>query len=178
MQEDKITVKINPPENKTSTLSDLYTTKELRPMQKHPIPIYRGTESNIEVLITNHGIGHDFPGGAIDQSEAWVDFRVYDANKKLIHSSGHLTKNHEISKGTTIYKEIPVDREGKDVWRHDLFNMVGKAYLNTIPSGDKDFINYAFYVPDWASSPLTISSALKYRTLNPRYLKWVNKKTK
>ena len=176
LQQDKVDITIVPPENPLTEQSRLFVATDIRSKQKYPVAMYRGTSKKITVLVSNQGVGHNFPGGTIDLNEAWIDLKVYDGSQKLITSSGDLLPSGAIEPTATVYKEVAIDRYGKEVWRHDLFNMVGRSYVNVIPSGTTDIIEYEVNVPDWATSPLTISATLKYRKFNQKYLDWVNLK--
>ncbi len=174
LQKDKISLTIEPPEDRMSIQSELYLSTELRAQNKFPIALYRGTKNKVTLLISNHGVGHNFPGGSIDLNEAWIELKIFDGNQKLIQSSGELDGNGNIEPTATVYKEVAIDRHGKEVWRHDLFNMVGRSYINVIPSGKTDIVEYILDIPDWAVSPINIQAVLKFRKLNQRYLDWVN----
>ncbi len=174
LQQDKIQLSIEPPEDEQAKQSALYLKAELRNQHKYPVAMYRGEHKKIKVLLTNQGVGHSFPGGTIDLNEAWIDFKVYDGQQRLVTSSGQLQTDGALGADTVVYKEIAIDRYGKEVWRHDLFNMVGRSYVNVIPAGSTDVVEFDLTVPDWAISPLTISATLKFRKLNQKYLDWVN----
>ena len=174
LQQDKINLTIEPPEDKLSRQNSLYVTSDQRAVQNYPVALYRGNKAKITVLVSNQGVGHNFPGGAIDLNEAWIDFDIYDGAGQLVFSRGALKENGELDPLATVYKEVAVDRFGKEVWRHDLFNMVGRSYVNVIPAGSTDIVNFEFDIPDWATSPLTISATLKIRMLNQKYHDWVN----
>jgi len=174
LQQDKISITIDPPQNHSSIQSDLYLSPNLRARNKFPVALYRGSQNKIMLLVSNYGVGHNFPGGTIDLNEAWIELKVYDGNQKLIKSSGHLSKNGHIENTATVYKEVAIDRHGQEVWRHDLFNMVGRSYINIIPAGETDTVEYNLNIPDWAVSPINIQATLKFRKLNQRYLNWVN----
>lgn len=176
LQQDKVAIYIEPPENQTSQETDLFVSLDAGAQRKPPVSFIRGKENQVKILVSNNGVGHNFPAGTIDLSEAWIEFKVLDAEKNEIFSSGHLLDGGEIESSATVYKEVAVDRFGKEVWRHDLFNMVGKSYVNVIPAGGIDAVDYKFQIPDWALSPIHLSATLKYRKFNPRYFNWVNEK--
>lgn len=176
LQQDKVVLTIEPPENALAQQSKLFVSSVIRSKQKYPVAMYRGSTTKITLLVSNQGVGHNFPGGSIDLNEAWIDFKVYDGEQRLIKSSGDILDDGRIEPSATVYKETAIDRFGKEVWRHDLFNMVGRSYVNVIPSGTTDIVEYQVKVPDWATSPLTISATLKFRKLNQKYLDWVNLK--
>ncbi|CZF78175.1 hypothetical protein GCE9029_00676 [Grimontia celer] len=176
LQQDKVSIYIEPPENNTSQETDLFVSLDAGAKRKPPVSFIRGNENQVRILVSNNGVGHNFPAGTIDLSESWIEFKVLDAEKNEIFSSGHLLEGGEIENSATVYKEVAVDRFGKEVWRHDLFNMVGKSFVNVIPAGGIDTVDYQFKIPDWALSPIHLSATLKYRKFNPKYFNWVNEK--
>jgi len=178
LQQDKISITIEPPEDAIAKQSELYVSTPLRSEQKYPVALYRNHSKKIRLLVSNQGVGHDFPGGTIDLNEAWIEFKVFDGHQKLIMASGELQDNGYVDPTAVIYKEIPIDRHGKAVWRHDLFNMVGRSYINVIPAGSTDIVEYELNIPDWATSPVSISATLKFRKLNQKYFNWVIKNQK
>lgn len=173
LQQDKVSIYIVPPEDKRAQKSVLYVNPHTGVDDKHPIALYRGETSQIRVLVNNHGVGHNFPAGTIDLTEAWVQIKVLDGNGQLVFSSGELEEDGSIQSGSTVYKEVALNRHGEEVWKHDLFNMVGRSYVNVIPAGATDVIEYSMQIPDWAVSPLNLTATLKFRKLNQRYQNWV-----
>ncbi len=176
LQQDKVSITIEPPEDNIAKQNTLFVSANLRSEQKYPIALYRNTAKKIRLLVTNQGVGHNFPGGTIDLNEAWIEFKVFDGQQKLITANGELQDDGAVDPDAVIYKEIAIDRFGKEVWRHDLFNMVGRSYVNVIPAGSTDIVEYEVNVPDWATSPVTISATLKFRKFNQRYFNWVKEK--
>ncbi|WP_281556418.1 multiheme c-type cytochrome [Thalassomonas sp. RHCl1] len=174
LQQDKVNLTIAPPKDKLSRQSFFYAGSEQSTGANYPVAFYRGEQAQITLLVSNHGVGHNFPGGAIALKEAWIDLDIYDGAGLLVYSRGDLLANGEIEPLATVYKEVAIDRFGKEVWRHDLFDIVGRSYLNVIPSGSTDIVKFEFDIPDWATSPLSISATLKLRKLNQKYHDWVN----
>ena len=117
-------------------------------------------------------VGHNFPAGTTDLKQAWVYLKINDANNKTLFESGTINKDGFLDKSSHIYRTIPVDRYGKEVWKHNLFEMIGDTYKKLIPPGKSDIVKYKFEVPYWAQGPLSVTTALKFRKLNQRYAKW------
>jgi hypothetical protein len=176
LQQDKMSITIEPPEDYSAKQNSLFVSAELRSSQKYPVALYRNTSKKIRLLVTNQGVGHNFPGGSIDLNEAWIEFKVFDGRQKLISANGELQPGGSIDPLATVYKEVAIDRYGNEVWRHDLFNMIGRSYINVIPAGSTDIVEYELTIPDWATSPISISATLRFRKLNQRYYNWVIEK--
>ena len=133
---------------------------------------YLGEAVDLTTIVTNVGVGHDFPGGTTDINEAWVHLRVVDAQNDVVFESGGLTEHNDVDPKAHFYRTLAVDRHGKHVWRHDLFNMVGDSYRKVIPAGASDVVTYSFKIPAWVKSPLAVSATVRYRKFNNRYARW------
>jgi len=146
--------------------------QSLRQNRETPTYHYLGETLQLNLVISNTGVGHDFPAGTIDINEAWVSLVVRDVEGRTIFQSGDVNENDELDQSAHSYLSIPVNRQGKAVWRHDLFNMIGETFRNVIRAGESDLASYTFEIPFWAKGPLIIDASLKYRKLNTRYAKW------
>jgi hypothetical protein len=175
LQSDKMRVSIETP-NRPDAVQNLQALDEnLRGFGEAPYYYYLGETAEIDVVVSNIGVGHDFPGGTIDINQAWLDFVVMDAEDRLVYQSGFIDDNNFVEPSANLYHSIAVDRTGKHVWKHDLFNMVGESFRRVIKAGASDIVKFSFEVPSWAKSPLTITSTLKYRKLNQKYALWALK---
>ena len=173
LQKNKMQVHIEKPVRKDATQNRLALTEAIRADSDTPAYYYLGELAQINVVVTNRGVGHNFPGGTIDVNEAWIDFSVTDAKGNEIFRSGALVNEHrDVDPEAKFYRSLPVDKSGKHVWKHDLFNMVGHAEKSVIPAGSADIETYTFRIPVWAKGPLAVSARLRYRKLNNEYAQW------
>ena len=172
LQSNKVSLSIEKPVRKDATHNSLYIDEKIRAQQETPYFLYLGETENIKLTITNLLVGHNFPGGTTDINQVWVYFRVSDAGNQTIYESGSLNSNKEVDPSAHFYRTVPIDKNGAEVWRHDLFNKTGESYRNVIPAGETDVIEYPFKVPFWAKGPLKITALLKYRKFNQRYARW------
>jgi uncharacterized membrane protein len=172
LQSNKMRVSIDPPSRADAVQDRMFIDESLRDTTEAPNFYYIGETANINVVVSNLGVGHNFPGGTIDINQAWVEFRVEDVEGTTVYASGLVDSEGYVDKQAYFYKSVPVDRNGKEVWRHDLFNMVGESFRRVIRSGESDVVNFSFPIPPHAKSPLIITATLKYRKLNNRYAKW------
>lgn len=172
LQSNKVRISIEPPHRKDATQSAQYIDESLRATTETPAYFYLNESAEIRIVVTNRGVGHNFPGGTVDINQAWLELLVSDAKGKLIYHSGFLQDDKTVDPKAYFYRSQPIDRFGNEIWRHDLFNRVGETYKNIIRSGESDLVTYNFAVPAWAQSPVTITAVLKYRKFNQRYAKW------
>jgi hypothetical protein len=175
LRSNRLRISIDPP-SRADAVQDLRALdEELRDFEESPYYYYLEEEAQIRVAVSNHGVGHAFPGGTIDINEAWVEFLVMDASGEVVFESGGIDASNNVDPNAHFYRSLPIDRSGSLVWRHDLFNMVGESFRRVVPPGKSDLAEYKFRVPAWAKSPLTLSATLKYRKLNDRYARWALK---
>lgn len=175
LRADQMRISIDRPNRTDATESARHVDPNLIESTEAPAYFYLGENVTLKVAVTNAQVGHAFPGGTSDINEAWIHFLVKDGQGRKIYESGYLDQNNNVEENAYFYKSIPIDRTGKEVWRHDLFNMVGDSFKRIIPPGGTDVASYSFKVPDDAKGPLIASVGLKYRKLNNRYAKWALK---
>lgn len=173
LQQNKMRISIDEPRRKVNTESRLTVEQALKLHSETPYFAYLGETIPLNVLITNIGVGHDFPGGAIDLNEAWLHLEILDAQNRQVFISGELLADKTVDPQAIFYKATAINRHGREVWRHDLFNMTGESYRNVIKAGQTDRVEYQLTIPAWAKSPITAYATLKYRKLNRRYSDWV-----
>ena len=98
-----------------------------------------------------------------------------DAQGRLLYESGAVDETNAVDPSAHFYRTIPLDRNGQNVWRHDLFNMVGDNYKKVIPAGGADVAEYSFSIPSWTKGSIVVSAVLRYRKFNNRYARWALK---
>lgn len=175
MQGNKMRVSIEEPNRNDATQNQHALDESLRGFGEAPYYYYLGEQATISVVVSNIGVGHDFPGGTIDINQAWLAFTVVDAEDRVIYQSGAVNEQKFVDPNAHFYHSITIDRFGNHVWRHDLFNMVGDSFRRVVPAGGSDVVRYSFDIPGWAKSPLTVTGVLKYRKLNQKYALWALK---
>jgi len=176
LQGDKVRISFERPARTEAVESTIPIPANTSIKKEAPPYFYFGEPASLTVVVTNVGVGHDFPGGTTDINEAWIHLRVVDAEQNVVFESGALTAENDVDPGAQFYRTIAIDRSGKHVWRHDLFNMVGDSYKKMIPAGESDVVSYDLSVPAWAKSPLSASATVRYRKLNNKYARWVLKR--
>lgn len=177
LQSNKMRVSIDSPERKDAVQTELALNEKLRNQTETPYFYYLGETAKLRVTVNNLGVGHDFPGGTTDINEAWLAFSVTDASNKLIYESGFVLPSNDVDPNAHFYRALAIDRAGKHVWKHDLFNRIGESYKKVIPSGKSDVKDYEFAIPAWAKTPITVTATLKYRKLNDQYARWALKES-
>ena len=172
LQSNKLRLSIDTPNRSDAVQTEYPLDPSVRGTDEAPYYYYLGETAEISLVVSNVGVGHDFPGGTTDINQAWIEFLVTDAEGRPLYQSGQLDDQLQVDPGAYFYRAQAVDRHGALVWRHDLFNMIGNSFKRVIKAGESDIVRYRFAVPAWAKSPLVVSSSLQYRKLNQRYARW------
>jgi len=131
----------------------------------------------IHTSVSSNRIGHNFPAGTVDLNEPWLELVVNDANDREVYASGKLNKHNQVDPSAHFYFSSLVNRQGKRVWKHDLFNAIGESYVNLLAPGKADIKTYEFVVPEWATKPLKANARLRYRKFNHDYSSWALENT-
>jgi hypothetical protein len=112
-----------------------------------PASVRPGQPVDLQVLITNNKVGHDFPTGPLDIIQSWVEIVVRDQNGDTVYETGQRDARHFIHPGSFIFKAEPVDQYGKLIDRHNLWEMVGVRYRRSMFPGQSDRAEFSFNCP-------------------------------
>ena len=175
LQTNKIRITIEKPHRHDATQSEKYVNEYLRANTETPAYYYLNEQASIQVIVTNAGVGHDFPGGAKEISEVWLEIIVTDATGQRIFQSGGLLEDLQVDPQAYFYGLAPQNLEGSGLAEHEVVHQSAGKTIKVIPPGKSDVVSYKFYIPGWTKSPITISAVLKYRELRENYAKWALK---
>ena len=109
-----------------------------------PDQVEPGQSIEIAVRIINNKTGHDFPTGPLDIIQAWIELEVVDAKGTQVFHTGKLNEKNYIEEETFMFKAEPVDRYGKLIDRHNLWEMVGVRFKRSLFPGGEQLTNYTF----------------------------------
>ena len=153
-----------------------------------------GETVSMQVVVTNHKAGHDFPTGPLDIIQSWVEIEVTDADGKVIHQSGSVDDKGYLSEGAFVFKAEGIDRQGNLIDRHNLWEMVGARFKRALFPGYPDSAEFEFQcpsaisrsteplppvhgaevaVPEGIRGPLTVNARLRYRKVDQTLIDFV-----
>lgn len=121
-----------------------------------------GDEVLIDVSITNTGAGHNIPTGVSEIREMWLEVTVTDANGNSIYNAGNVDIDGNIVDAKQIYNNILGDSDGKETKSFWL----AESILEDNRIGPKETVTeqHSFVLPENAVYPVTVETALKYRS--------------
>lgn len=133
----------------------------------------------LDVVARNVGVGHNFPAGYPDLTEAWVEVTVRDAAGRTILSNGVLDNSSSVApRDAHVYGALLLDRSGNVIIHHTLADQVTTAYQRSIGAGESDVARYRFVIPKTAQegpgkrAGLVITARLLVRSVRPDYAAW------
>jgi len=112
-----------------------------------PETVYPGEEVAVQLILTNNKTGHGFPTGPMDIIRSWVELTVVDEQGNVVYESGKLDAQGRMNPDAVIFKAEGIDREGKSIDRHNLWEMVGAQYKRVLFPGMADSAMYTFFCP-------------------------------
>jgi hypothetical protein len=156
-----------------------------------PDSVRPGEKVEVKVVITNNKTGHGFPTGPLDIIRSWVELTVVDAQGQVIHESGKPDKQGKMNEDAMVFKAEGIDRYGKDIDRHNLWEMVGARFKRAMFPGMSDSDTFSFTCPGFSapavpetktetvqqsfkapgdSEELRVAAALKYQKADAEFL--------
>jgi len=113
-----------------------------------PESVQSGEEVAVQLVLTNNKTGHGFPTGPMDIIRSWVEITVWDDSGTVVYESGKPDAEGRMNPDAVIFKAEGIDREGKLIDRHNLWEMVGAQYKRVLFPGMSDTATYRFLCPD------------------------------
>lgn len=132
-----------------------------------------GDEITVDLVIQNRGIGHSLVPEQRDFYESWVEFTASDAKGKVLFHSGSLDGEGVLDPAAHSYTNRLIDRSGKSLFLHQVWNARLKTYDNTILPGRSDLVRYRFRLPERFSRPVALSAVVHYRRFRQRYTDYI-----
>ena len=145
----------------------------------------RGAEVGLRVVTTNRKAGHNFITGPLDFVRAWVHLRVIDAEDGVVAEWGAIDpKTRRITdtgdtthapgnsrrEGTMVLEATPLDAEGNELVRHELWKKAGGKGERVIFPQYADTHAFSFTIPIDAAGPLRIEANLDFRRYRQEFL--------
>lgn len=106
-----------------------------------------GEKVPVQVVVTSHKVGHDFPTGPLDIIQSWVELTVTDARGAVVFRSGEVDDRGYLTEGAFIFKAEGIDRQGNLIDKHNLWEMVGARFKRSLFPGFSDTAEYRFTCP-------------------------------
>lgn len=128
-----------------------------------------GEPLQLDVVVRNEGIGHDFPTGMPDLQESWLEVTLQDRSGRTRLVSGRVTPGSPLAKAHS-YRLVARDRDQRPVLHGNLDEMVSVAEWRRIPSGSADVARFAFQAPAGGIGRVRVRLLRRRR---PDFNRWV-----
>ncbi|MEW6733191.1 MAG: tetratricopeptide repeat protein [Acidobacteriota bacterium] len=126
-----------------------------------------GEQVQLDIVVSNTGVGHTFPGGTLDINEAWVEFSLLGPKGDLLAINGNLKEDKILDQEAHVYAALFLDQTGQPIIRHNVSDIRTLVWRRVIPYGEADVVRYRFQVPkQLAGKSLTLRARLLWRKFN------------
>lgn len=125
----------------------------------------KNSKFQFDVVITNTNIGHNFPAGARDLRNVWLEITLTDSSGKIIGTSGHEYSESGMEEDVHVLQVGLVDANGQLVEEHGVGHFRTPLFDQTIPPADSRAARYLLESKTNITWPLQVRA----RLLQKRY---------
>lgn len=132
-------------------------------------------ESNtlyLPVVLRNDRNGHDFPSGATDISETWIECTLLDAEGRVVFQSPGLDEYRYLSPEAPSLTTLVILRTGELDDLHDLFSQTELRRHPRVRPGGSLELRVKVLLPGEVVLPLKAHVVLRARHGNERWNRW------
>ena len=126
----------------------------------------------LDVVVDAHGVGHRFPSGTTDISQAWIELVVGDPAAPLF-ASGLLDERNYLDPDAHTWRTLVVDDRNLAVDLHNLTEMKTVVEQRYIEPGGTERVHYEIDLAPGVSGDLPVRARLRYRRANQRWNDWL-----
>ena len=155
-------------------------------LQLHaPASAAPGDDIDIRIAVANRKAGHNFITGPLDFVRSWIHLRIFDGSGTLLAEWGAIDPEsrriqdepgveHAIGnprdRGTLVLEAIPIDDQGNELRRHELWRKAGGKGKRVIFPQYTDAHTYRLRLPEGLSGELELVADLNYRRYRQEFL--------
>lgn len=152
-------------------------TEEIAPLGMQAFTVSPGDELTVDLVIQNTKIGHSLVPEQRDFYESWVEFAAQDEAGHIFFRSGSLDRNGFLDPKAHSYTNRLIDRAGKRLVHHEVWQTRLKTYDNTIMPGRSDLVRYKFKVPVTGRGKIRLLAKINYRRFRKQYSDFILKRS-
>lgn len=132
------------------------------------VAVAPGAPLTIDVVVTNTGSGHMFPGGIADMREVWLELTLEDADGVQL-VSGWLDEEGHLDPSAHRWESVLVNRDGEVLERHEVEQLYVVLYERRIALGASDVAQITLDAP---SKPSTLTARILHRKFRREYVQF------
>jgi tetratricopeptide (TPR) repeat protein len=148
-------------------------TEEIAPLGSRDFAVTPGDMVTVDLVIQNTKIGHGLVPEQRDFYESWVEFTAKNQTGRILFKSGALDNNGFLDPKAHSYTNRLIDRSGRRLVHHEVWQTRLKTYDNTIMSGRSDLVRYRFRIPPTAKGEIKLIARVNYRRFRKQYTDFI-----
>lgn len=120
----------------------------------------------LDVVVSNTGVGHRFPGGTLDAQDTWIEVEILDARGSRVASAGSEHARTGNDETAHRLRAEMVDVEGQPLRAREVERFRAIAHNHTLGPRDAEVVQLAFDVPALSEDrlPLSVRARLWHRS--------------
>lgn len=139
----------------------------IAPINRQDVAVHPGESVRIDVVVRSRNLGHNFPAGASDMAEAWVEFLAVDNHGQVIcwsgGTDGHV--NGRIDPTAHLFGAAMVDSLGRRIYHFESWKAAGASFVNLLPPNSAEVIRYRFTIPPSSGEQIRLIAKVNYRKI-------------
>lgn len=120
-----------------------------------------------DVVVFNEATGHNFPGGALDLRDTWIEVVVRDANGQTVATAGTEHEESGEDMSAMVLHAVLASDDGEIVKRHRVRSFRAAVNDYSIAPRDALVARYTWTIPEAVPAlPLKVSARLRHRRVH------------
>ncbi|MFT5429544.1 MAG: hypothetical protein ACI9OJ_000215, partial [Myxococcota bacterium] len=139
------------------------------------VAVQQTVPNHVEVVVSvsNTGVGHRFPSGTTDISEAWIEVIAGDPSAPHF-ATGLLDNEHYLDPDAYSWRTVYVDINNVPVDLHNLAVVANTTMDAYVDAGETDTARFAIPIPKSEAGALKVRARLRLRKANQRWNDWLS----
>jgi len=155
------------------TVKHKNSTEQIYPLGSRSFDVRAGDELTVDVVIQNTRAGHSLVPEQRDFYQSWVECIAKNERGEIVFHSGGLDSEGSLDPYAHSYTNRLIDRGGRRIDHHEVWQTRLKTYDNTILPGRSDLVRFRFRVPSGRTRRLDIAVRVNYRRFRKEYTDFI-----
>jgi hypothetical protein len=118
-----------------------------------------------DVVVFNERVGHNFPAGARDLRDTWLEVRLTDASGATLAHDGATHEADADPDSAHVFHARQFSADGEEQTGHSVSDFRTAVFDHTIAPRDAAVVRFAWRPESMPDGPLTVSARVRHRRL-------------
>ena len=147
----------------------------IAPLAQNRAVVKPGEEIRLDVVVRSQSVGHFFPTGKVEMSEAWLELQAFDKQGRIIFWSGAAADDGKgpVDSNAHFYRSYLIDGSGQPLAKNNSWAARAVASINLLPPGGAEVVRYRLKIPAGGGDEIHVVAKLNYRKFSWAFTRWV-----